>query len=264
MNDHSYLKALYTGRNEDERFASQSGQVEFLTTMRYIERFLKPGARVIEIGAGTGRYSRALAEMGCAVDALELLECNIDIFRTLVALDSTITISQGDALDLSAFADDSYDIALLLGPLYHLFTQSDKRRAIGEALRVTKPGGVVFAAYCISDASVVASGFFRGRFSVPEYIEQGLIHPETFACSSNPSLVFEIVRKEDIDALMEPFRVERLHYVASDLYTYYIRDIVNAMDGETFSLYMRYHFAVCERADMTGVTAHSLDIFRKI
>ena len=63
---------------------------------------------------------------------------------------------------------------------------------------------------------------------------------------------------------MNSFTVERLHYVATDLFTNYMRDAVDTMDDEAFSLYLRYHFAVCERSDMVGITHHSLDVFRKV
>ena len=78
----NYLKEFYEKHcDEDARLGSRHGAVEFLTTMRYIEKYLKPGDRVIEIGAGTGRYSHALARKGYAVDAVELLGHNIDVFR---------------------------------------------------------------------------------------------------------------------------------------------------------------------------------------
>lgn len=82
MEPPSCLREFYEAHcDEDARLRSRQGMVEFLTTMRYIEKYLKPGDRVIEIGAGTGRYSHALAQAGYQVDAVELLEHNIDVFR---------------------------------------------------------------------------------------------------------------------------------------------------------------------------------------
>jgi len=257
------LAAYYNNYDEDGRLLSNHGQVEFLTTMRFIERYLTLGAKVIEIGAGTGRYSRAIADMGYEVEAVELFPHNIDIFKLNLKPEQKITISQGDALDLSAFSDNAFDITLLLGPMYHLYTEDDKKKAMSEALRVTRPGGVMFAAYCISDGSVVWSGFQRKVFDVADYITRGKIDPVTFDTFSVPEDIFELVRKENIDDLMSGFPVERLHYIATDLFTNYIRGAVDAMSDEEFVLYMRYHFAVCERTDMVGVTHHSLDVFRK-
>ena len=253
----------YNNYNEEGRLLSQEGHVEFLTTMRYIERFLTPGTRILEVGAGTGRYSHTLAQRGYSVDAVELVPHNIELFESVTQPSESISIQQGDARDLSAFADDAYDITLLLGPLYHMFTDDDKRQTIREALRVTKPGGVVFAAYCMSDASIIDNGFHRGKFSVAAFIESGNIDPESFEAISSPEMIFEIVRKEQIDSLMQHFPVDRLHFVATDLFTKHIRQAVNAMDDETFALYLQYHFAICERVDMIGLSHHTLDIFRK-
>lgn len=132
------LTEFYNSYDEDRRLRSSHGMVEFLTTMHYIETYLKPGDRVLEVGAGTGRYSHALARQGYTVDAVELVEHNIKVFRENTQENENIRVIQGDALDLSAFEDHTYDMTLLLGPLYHLYSLEDKRRAVSEALRVTK------------------------------------------------------------------------------------------------------------------------------
>lgn len=58
---------------------------------------------------------------------------------------------------------------------------------------MTKPGGVVFAAYVISDGCLLDEGFHRGNIDVAEYIEQGLLDGETFAAHSQPKDLFELV-----------------------------------------------------------------------
>ncbi|MCL2517770.1 MAG: methyltransferase domain-containing protein [Oscillospiraceae bacterium] len=257
------IKNYYENYDEDGRLTSQHGSVEFLTTMRYIEKYLKSGGKILEIGAGTGRYSHALAKKGYSVDAVELAEHNIEIFKHNTDSGENITVTQGNAIYLRGFADNLYDVTLLLGPMYHLFTKEDKQKAISEAIRVTKPGGIIYAAYCISDVSILVSGFKRKSFSVAEFIEKGYIETQTFSARSDPSLVFEIVRKENIDDLMSTFSVTRLHYVAADGYAYHMREEINLMDTKEFDLYLQYHFATCERTDMVGLSAHTLDIYRK-
>ena len=90
-----------------------------------------------------------------------------------------------------------------------------------------------------------------------------MLETENFKAFSNPWDVFELHRKEDIDDLMRGCPVARLHYVAADGYTNHMREAVDGMDAATFELYVKYHFAVCERVDMAGLTHHALDIFRK-
>ena len=255
------LEQFYGNYDEDNRLRSRHGMVEYLTTMRYIERYLRPGMRILEIGAGTGRYSHALAQMGYQVDAVELVAYNIDVFKSKTMAGEQVTITQADARDLSAFDENSYDITLLLGPMYHLFTVEDQKQALSEAIRVTKRGGVIFAAYCGNDATIVQFCFQRGMLKEERY--RALVDPVTFKASSDPAELFQLYRKENIDALMEDLPVQRLHYVGSDLATNYMRDTVDAMDDEMFELYLRYHFAVCEREDLVGASHHILDIFRK-
>lgn len=81
MKANQYLIDFYNNYDEDCRLVLKHGTVEFLTTMRYIEKYIRPGNYVFEIGAGTGRYSHALARRGYTVDAVELVSHNIDIFR---------------------------------------------------------------------------------------------------------------------------------------------------------------------------------------
>lgn len=255
------LTEYYSGYDEDSRLRSRHGMVEYLTTMRYIEKYLRPGMRILEIGAGTGRYSHALAQQGYEVDAVELVQHNINIFREKTQPGEKVTIRQGNAKDLSMFADDTYDITLLLGPMYHLYTVDDQKQALAEAIRVTKKGGIICAAYCGNEATMVQYCFGRGMLKEERY--QKLVDPVTFKAQSDPAELFELYRKEDIDALMADFPVTRLHYLGTDMATNYMRPVIDEMDDEFFEVYLRYHFAICERSDLVGASHHILDVFRK-
>ena len=259
--DDKYLKEYYEGYDEDGRLLSRHGRVEFITTMKYVEKFLTPNARILEVGAGTGRYSHTLAKLGYTVDAVELIDHNIEIFRSKITEDEKITVRQGNATDLSFIEDGLYDLTLVLGPMYHLYDKEDQHRALSEAIRVTKRGGVIFAAYCMGDASVLQYGFGRGV--IFELIEKCMLDTETFDTFSNPWDIFELYRKEDIDRLRSTYDVTQLHFVATDGYANHIRDRLAEMDDATYEMFIKYHLATCERLDLIGYSNHTLDIFRK-
>ncbi len=261
METKEYLQNYYEAYDENGRLTSKHGRIEYLTTLAYIEKYLKPGMRVLEIGAATGRYSHTLAQKGYPVDAVELLEHNIEIFKQNTVEGEPITITQGNAVDLSGFASDTYDITLLLGPMYHLFTKEDQKKALSEAVRVTKKGGVLFTAYCMSDATVLTYGFMRGE--IHDVIARGMVDPETFQTFSKPENIIELHRKEDIDRLRAGFPVTQLHFVAADGYTHHMKETVDQMDDKTYALYLKYHLSTCERPELMGYSHHTLDIFRK-
>lgn len=256
------LTQFYSNYDEEGRLLSKHGQVEFLTTMRYIEKYLRPGMRVLEIGAATGRYSHTLARQGYRVDAVELVQHNINIFQQLTQPGENVTIRQGNAKELSFYEDETFDMTLLLGPMYHLFTMEDQLQALSEAIRVTKKGGIIMAAYCGNDATMVQYCFGRGMLKEQRY--RDLVDFETFKASSDPAELFELYRIEDIDALMKDFNTERLHFLGTDMATNYMRTAIDEMDDAFFQLYLKYHFTICERSDMVGVSHHFLDVFRKL
>lgn len=261
MNTNNYLKDFYNNYDEDGRLLTRYGMVEYITTMKYIEKYLEKGMCILEIGAGTGRYSHTFARKGYAVDSVELIEHNIEIFKKNTLANENITITQGNATNLSDFESDTYDITLLLGPMYHLFDEEDKLKALSEAIRVTKKGGVIFVAYCMGDASVMNFGFVKGE--IHNIIEKCMINTETFDTYSKPWDIFELYRKEDIDKLRGNFDVTQLHYLATDGYANHCRQTLEEMDEETYNLFIKYHLATCERVDLSGYSNHTLDVFRK-
>ena len=123
-----YLESYYNSYDEEGRLLSRHGSVEYITTQKYIREALggNKQKRILEVGAGTGRYSVALAKEGYSVVALELIERNLSILKSKLTGDEQLQALQGNALDLSRFADDSFDLTLVLGPMYHLYTKDEK------------------------------------------------------------------------------------------------------------------------------------------
>ncbi len=276
----NYLEKYYSNYDEEGRLLSQHGQVEYITTMTYIHKYLKElgrqkglrQPRILEVGAGTGRYSLALAREGYPVNAIELTEYNLGILRSKITKQTEITAEQGNALDLSRFEDNTFDLTLVLGPLYHLYTLEDQRQALQEAVRVTRTGGYILTAYCMNESTVIQYEFrqhkstgitFLGGDNVEADLAAGRLSAE-YHCLSKPEDLFVMMRKEEIEALTAPLPVERRALIATDGATNYMRDLVDAMDQKTFAHWVEYHLKTCERQDLIGATNHSLDILQKI
>lgn len=260
--NNEYLIDYYSHYDEDSRTKSRHGGVEFATNMKYIRAYVPRGTEVLDVGAGTGVYSIALEKEGCSVHAIELVERNIEIFRSKLTGSENITLEQGNALDLSRFPDERFDAVLLFGPMYHLYSKADKLTALREARRVLKPDGHLFVAYCMNEATVIQYCFRGDGANMLDCLAKGML-TEDCKCVSTPSDLFEMVRLEDIDELNREAGLRREKIVASDLFTHYIRDRVDSFSDEAYQAYLNYHFSVCERPDLIGVTNHSLDILTK-
>lgn len=254
------LEAYYNKFCEDKRLTRRHGNVEYITSMKYIHKYLEEmpnNAKILDIGAGTGRYSVALAEEGYDVTAIELVKYNLGILRQK---NSSVKAYQGTALNLKRLEDNRFDMTLLFGPMYHLYTFEDKVKALWEAKRVTKPNGIILVAYCMNEYSIIIHGFKDNHMK--ESIEQGKVNDQ-FRVTPKPEDLYDYVRLEDIDSYNKTVGLERIQIVAADGPANYMRQSLNAMDDETYELFIQYHLSTCERPELLGASAHTLDILRK-
>ena len=256
------LEEYYNKFNEEKRLNSRHGQVEFRTSMKYIHKYISlqipaQDFKILDIGAGTGRYSVALAEEGYDVTAVELVKYNLGILKSK---NSNVKAMQGNALNLKKLADNCFDLTLLFGPMYHLFGFDDKLKALNEAKRVTKPGGIILVAYCMNEYGVLTYAFKERH--VLECIREQRFTEDFHTISSKENL-YDYVRLEDINALNEAAGLKRLQIISPDGAANYMRPFLNQLTEEEFEIFVQYHMSTCERPDLIGAGAHTLDILQK-
>jgi SAM-dependent methyltransferase len=259
----------YNKFNEDKRLLRRHGQVEFITSMKYIHDYLNlikealnaesnQSVKIIDIGAGTGRYSAALCDEGYDVTAVEYVPANL---AKIKQKGKDIKAFRGDARNLKKFMSDEYDLTILFGPLYHLYTKEDKLLALSEAKRVTKPGGFIMVGYLLNDYAVLTYGIKEGHLL--ECLSDGRLNSD-FHTVSQPKDLYEYVRLEEIEELNELAGLKSVKLFTPDGPTDFLRREINAMDDEAFNKYIEYLFTICERGDLLGAGSHVVDVVRGI
>lgn len=249
------INDYYNHYDEENRLVKDKvHNIEFLVSKHYIDRYLTKNAKILEIGAGTGRYSLYYAQQGYDVTAIEYVQHNLEILKSKITPDMKIIAEQGNAVDLSHLQDNTFDVTLVLGPLYHLYQDVDIKAAISEAIRVTKPNGVIMLAYITKDCvfALDADHFGEKNYLDPNYPIQ--------RCPEN---VFAALYINEFKNLMQQFNVKFLHNVATDGIAYLIKDKINQLTDESFKTWVNYQLSVCERIDCQGYSCHMLYICRK-
>ena len=252
----SNIEKHYNKHPEDLRLLRRHGVVEFEVTMHHLHRFLQQGQYILDIGAGTGRYTSALMAEGYQVKAVELVRRNIDVF---LKREPTADVVQGDARNLSFIADDTADITLLLGPLYHLIGGEEKLKALNEAKRITKPGGLIFVAYLMNEYSILSYCFDEDR--IEDLMAKGFVDKD-FHIRTQSDELYDYIRIEDINRLNEEAGLERVTIFSPDGAADYMRTRINRMSEKTFLLFIEYQKCISERMDLIGAGSHVVDVVR--
>lgn len=257
------LEEYYNKFNEEKRLNSRHGQVEFITSMKYIHKYLdllkeeNSQIKILDIGAGTGRYSIPLAEEGHDVTAVELVKHNLGRLKQKC---DKVHAFQGNALKLKRLEDNTFDMTLLFGPMYHLHGKEEKRQALLEAKRVTKPGGIILVAYIMNEYSVLTYAFKERH--IKEALATGMLD-ENFHCTSKANPLYSFVRLEDMEELNQNAGLTRIQVISADGPANHMRTVLNALDDEEFEAFIKYHLSICERPDLMGAAGHTVDILQK-
>lgn len=253
----------YNRYDEENRLCKDNyHRTEFLVTLKLLAPYLEPGSRILDVGAGTGRYSVYYAERGFTVDALDLTPKHVDAIQDKIVrsgLGQRLTAKVGDARDLSACQDEAYDAVLCMGPLYHLSGTDERLQCLNEVLRVLKPGGILAAAYL-------------NRTGV--YLHQVFLNPQTLL-NEPPSRLFgkedamsgsggfTYLTPPEVERLFSQLPADKLEHAAADGVSAIMQETVNRMNGEEYAAWIELMTITNREAAHLGSGLHNLYVARK-
>lgn len=241
---------------EELRLSTDSVQyTEFITLTNYFDRLIPNKSRILDPCAGTGAYSFYLAEQGHDVIAGDLLKVNVDALVKKQGMTSHTLggIYKGDVRDLSMFGDNSFDVVLCMGALYHLLEKQDRLSALYECVRVLKRGGLLVATY-INRLGALACNFAGDVDDIDElmkFLDEGI---EGIFYADTPA---------GIEKTMSLLPLKMLHHVGLDGIGYLLNGVTNAITVEGLSKWRQYHLATCDMREILGYSYHAAYIGEK-
>ena len=266
--DVSDIAAYYNNDPEREHFRLERHQLEYDLTWRYLDQYLPSQGSILEVGAATGRYTRELAKRGYTLTAVDLSTANLEICRnslTAEGVEGQVRFVLADARDLANVPEREFDAVLLMGPLYHLVDEADRKLALQEAYDRLREGGILFSAFIsrfgimgdllkdipiwIEDPVAVRSHLRTGKRpdEYPRGGFRGYFAQVSEIAPLHEALGFEIITLAGVEPA-----------ISADDESY------NKLEGERRRLWLDLLFEISTENTIIGASRHLLYIGRKV
>ncbi len=259
-----FIDNYYNNYDEEGRLGKDlCHKLELITTMKYLQTYINQNNTILDIGAGTGRYSIYCAENKLKVTALEFNPHNISIFQNKIKKKKflhPIHIIQGDGRDLSQFKDSSFDFVLNMGPLYHLRSEVDKMKTLEESFRVLKSDGIAFLAY-VNTYAVFFNQFMLNPDNVDIQKQNNLL--EKGCATDDDRDLFFLSKPKDMEDRVSKFEINIEKHLCADGIAHLIPSIVNNLDQSKFDEWVTFHLKTCEESSLLGSSIHNLLVCKK-
>ncbi len=266
MNDTHIVREFYNNGVQAEWERLEHHPIEFAVTKHFIDRYISAGDSVLDIGGGPGRYSLYLADTGCRVTLLDLSEENAAFAKNKACeLGLNITAMQGDACHADSIVSGQFDCVLLMGPMYHLLDEVQRTQAMNAALRLLKPGGVIFVSFISLYAGLC--DFMKNRpQAVLEDSEQEYIRCcyENRAYCGDAFTKASLISPSEILAFMEQFPLQKLHFFGQEGITSPCENNILASGEDTLQRWIDIAIQACERKEFLAFSEHLMFVGRHV
>lgn len=259
-----YIACYYDREAEREWERMDRHRTEFALTQRALSEHLPPPpARILDCGGGPGRYAIELARQGYAVTLFDLSAGNLELAAVKAAA-AGVTFEayrQGTAIDLSCFAGESFDAVLLMGPLYHLLQETQRRQALTEAVRVLKTGGPLFASFIVRYAPL--------RYAAAEEPDWPILHPDLAASVLDKGIMpprdedgsffaAYMAHPDEVRPLIRSAGLEVRAVLGTEGGVSLIESQINALTGRDWEVWVDLNYRLAKDPTLHGGNEHLL------
>ena len=257
----------YEQYDERGRITSNNARrMDFITTTHILDQFLgdKP-LSILDCAAGTGIYSLYLANEKHRVAAVDITKDHIEILnQKLDGKRYDVDTAVNDTRGLDMFEDETFDVVLCMGPLYHLNEKQDRNLCFEECYRVLRTGGLLISSYL--NRFFVIPQVLKNDFRLlnREFINS-LVGSDTFGHEQSLSfpIGFYCHTPDEIEEMYQELELDIIDHLGTDGISPMIADTINRMTDEQFDLWFDYHLSVCRERSILGMSNHGLVVGRK-
>jgi len=241
-------------------------RIEFAVTLRALHEYLPPPpARVLDVGGGPGRYAIELTHRGYDVTLSDISEVELSLASEKAA-EVGVRLSavvKADARDLRQFDDGTFDAVLLMGPLYHLLEETDRRRSVAEAVRAARVGGIVMATNITRYAAIR----FWAKRDPMQVADNRARYEQQVATGKTPNAVgftdVYLMRPAELASLFVDKSVAHIVTIACEGVVSMIREKLNELEGEPWDYWVDLNYRLGKDPDTHGLAEHLLYVGRK-
>lgn len=262
----NYVVESYENYREEDRLSTNNARrIEFLTTIRILDKLIDGKQRILDCAAGTGIYAFHLADKGHEVTATDITPRHVEIIKdTLQSKTYDMQTAVLDATDMRMFPDESFDVVLNMGPFYHLTDENARERCLCECCRVLKPDGLLVTAYIpryyIFQLIAMQNEHFLDARLAKQLIETGVLRHDDEKCFWTDTYYSSA---DEMEQLYKNHDLSIIDHFAQDGLTPQFSEKADKWNEEQFRIWCDYHYSVCREKSLLGASNHVVIVGRK-
>lgn len=240
---------------------------EFIIAKKIMDRYIKPGDRILDIGGGPGRYSIYYANKGCDVTLVDLSSGNVKFaLEKSKEMNVNIKAVSGDAREINKFIKGEFDHIFVMGPMYHLLDEKDRIKVLNEAITLLKNDGLIYVSFIL-----MFSGMIYMMKTAPELLLLGkteqmhinsVIKDESYGGDAFTKAFF--INPKDIIPFMNQFRLEKKHLFGQESILSPCELNILNQPQEVIDKWIDVAEQLCERDELLSYSEHAMYIGQKI
>lgn len=249
------LYNFYKNRN-DEKFENPSNyaKLERYITCLYLNKYIKEGDKVIEIGSGIKAFTPELSNRNIEITAVDIFGKYFSSFPKKQNIKTVIA----DIINLKSIKNESFDIVFVNGVLSHLFEEKDIKKAISESVRICKKGGFVLFTFLSPTAIIIRYGLINKNLKKCKNLFNDIGYFKSFSEDIYKSYFIDELKKYVKDA-----GLKHIKDISTDGLFEILKEHSNQLDEEEFEIIKDWQLRVCEKKEMLGLSTHILTITKK-